>query len=74
MKLAGLVIAGLVLLFGLRLIGMALQTAITGKVLIRRGWQGHWQKTPTRQDALKTAFRDGLMGALLLGLSVALLT
>jgi hypothetical protein len=74
MKLAGLVIAGLVLLFGLRLIGMALQAAITGKVLIRRGWQGHWQKAPTRQDALKTAFRDGLMGALLLGLSVALLT
>jgi len=74
MKLAGLIIAGLVLLFGLRLVGMALQTAITGKILVRRGWQGQWHKAPNRNDALKTAFRDGLMGALLIALSVALIT
>jgi hypothetical protein len=69
-----LIIAALVTLFGLRLAGVALQTAVSGKVMTRRGLRSQWQPAPTRQAALKIAFRDALMGILLIALGVFLVT
>ncbi len=73
MNIFSILIAGAVILLGLRLTGIALQTALTGKVLVRKRWQGHWQSVP-HNEALKVAFRDGLLGILLVLLGVMLLT
>ncbi len=68
-----LFIAVIPFLFGLRLIYVAVKTALSGKVLVRQGFRTTWQPAPNHADALKTAFRDGLMGILLIVLAVALL-
>jgi hypothetical protein len=73
MKIAGIVIALLVLLFGLRMILTALQTALSGKILVRQGFRTHWQPAPTMNEAWKVAFRDGVMGLLLLALAFLIL-
>ena len=69
-----LIIAALVILFGLRLAGIALQTAVSGKVMTRRGLRSQWQPAPSRQAALQIAFRDGLMGRLRIILGIFVLT
>ncbi len=69
MRILGLVTAGLILLFGLRLTLIALQTAVQGKIMVRRGLRTEWQPVD-RGEALKRAFRDGLMGILLLVLGM----
>ena len=69
MTIPGLIAAGLILLFGLRLTLIAMQTAIQGKIMVRHGLRTEWQPVD-RGEALKRAFRDGLMGILLLVLGV----
>jgi hypothetical protein len=66
-------VAALVLLFGLRMVLTAVQTAISGKVLVRQGIRSKWQPVPDRGDAWKAAIRDGLMGLLLVVLGVVLI-
>lgn len=72
MRIFGLVAAGLILLFGLRLTLVAMQTAIRGEVMVRRGIRAEWQPVE-RGEALKQALRDGLMGILLLVLGVVMM-
>lgn len=69
MRILGLAAAALVILFGLRLTLIAMQTAVRGAVLVRSGFRTEWQPID-RGEALKRAFRDGLMGILLLVLGV----
>jgi hypothetical protein len=74
MKFIGVFFAIIFLLVGLRLVVTALQTALTGRVLVRRGFRSQWHPVQDMGEAWKIAFRDGLMGVLLIGLSVALIT
>ena len=73
MPILSVILSAIALLFGLRLILTAIQTALTGKVLVRQGVRFHWQPAPNRDQAWRTAFRDGLTGILLIVLSVAFL-
>ena len=73
MKIVAIVVAILVLLFGLRMILTALQTALSGKILVRQGFRTHWQPAPDINEAWKVAFRDGVMGLLLIALAFFLL-
>ncbi|GEM_PF-1283958 len=66
-------VAILIALLGLRMIGVAIRTAISGKVLVRHGFRTDWQPASSRYDALKIAFRDGLMGILLVLLGVVII-
>ena len=72
MRILGLVIAALVVLFGFRLLTIAFQTAIGSKVLVRDGMRYKWQPIPSDQ-AWKRAFRDGFMGLLLIVLGVVMM-
>ena len=74
MTIFALGMAALVILFGFRLITMAMQTAFSGKVMVREGLHRKWQPAPTRNEAWKVACRDGLMGILLIVLGVFLVT
>ncbi|HEX9923727.1 MAG TPA: hypothetical protein VGD99_13805 [Anaerolineae bacterium] len=75
MKIFAIILAGFSLIVGFRLLVTAIQTAISGNVLVRRGrLKTEWQPAPTIEDAWKTAFRDGLMGLLLIALGLALFT
>lgn len=73
MKIFNIFLAVFVLLFGLRLLLTAAQSAITGKILVRQGIRSKWQPAPLRSDAWKVAIRDGLMGVLLIVLGVVLI-
>ena len=73
MKVAALFFATIVLLFGLRLVLTALQSLLSGKVLVRRGIRTEWQPAPAYNDVWKVALRDGLMGVLLIVLGVMLI-
>ena len=66
--------ATLVILIGVRLTLTALQTAVSGRILIRQGFRSHWQPVLNRNKAWKAACRDGLMGVLLIVLGVVLIT
>ncbi len=72
MKIFSIVLAAFVLLFGLRLVLTAVQTALSGKILVRQGIRSKWQPATIRSDAWKRAIRDGLMGLLLIVLGVVL--
>jgi hypothetical protein len=75
MRIAAIVIAALAFMIGLRLVVTALQAALTGKILVRDGFRrSKWQPAPSRDDAWRAAFRDGLMGILLIVLGVMLFT
>jgi hypothetical protein len=74
MRIFALFIAALVVIIGLRMVGAAIYTAFTGKVLVRKGVHAKWVTAPNRDDTWGIAFRDGLMGILLVVLGVALLT
>lgn len=73
MRIFNIVLAALVLLFGLRMVLTAVQTAISGKILVRQGIRSKWQPAAVRSDAWKVALRDGLMGLLLIVLGVFLI-
>lgn len=73
MKVFNIVLAAFVLLFGLRMALTAVQTAISGKILVRQGIRSRWQPAAVRSDAWKSAVRDGLMGLLLIVLGVVLI-
>lgn len=74
MKLIGLLLAVMILLFGARLLITAGQAALTGRVLVRRGFRTQWEPAVTHQEALQIAFKNGLMGLLLLILGIAIIT
>jgi len=74
MRILGILIAALALLFGVRMVVLAVRTAFSGKILTRRGVRSTWQPAPTMNDAWKIAFRDGIMGILLIILGFTLLT
>lgn len=74
MRIFAIGVAALVFVFGFRLVTIALQTALKGKILVRHGVRSEWQPAPNRNEAMKIAFRDGLMGLLLIVLGVFLLT
>lgn len=73
MKVFNIVLATILLLFGLRMVLTAAQTAISGKILVRQGIRSKWQPVAARSDAWKVALRDGLMGLLLIVLGVFLI-
>lgn len=73
MKVLTILIAILVLLFGLRLILTAAQSAINGKILVRRGFRFTWQPAPNRSEVWKLALRDGLLGLLLMVLGTVMI-
>ncbi|MCK6624352.1 MAG: hypothetical protein L6R45_04170 [Anaerolineae bacterium] len=73
MKIFNIVLAAFVLLFGLRMVLTAVQTAISGKILVRQGIRSKWQPAAVRSDVWKSAIRDGLMGLLLIVLGVVLI-
>lgn len=54
---------------GLRLINIALQSVLRGKVLVRRGLRADWEESP---EVWGRAFRDGLLGLMLIALGVFL--
>jgi hypothetical protein len=60
MKIVAIFLAVLILFFGLRMVLTALQTALSGKVLVRQGFRTRWQPAPDMNEAWKIAFRDGL--------------
>lgn len=74
MRIVGIFFAAFALLFGLRMVVTALRTALSGKILVRQGIRTRWEPAPTMNDAWKIAFRDGLMGILLVVLGVMLIT
>lgn len=74
MRILGIFIAALALIIGFRMVVLAIRTAFSGKVLIRQGMHSRWQSAPTMNDAWKIAFRDAVMGILLIILGVTLLT
>jgi len=73
MRLLGIVIAVFFLLYGARLLVTSAQAAITGRVLMRHGLRTFWYPAPSRTEAIKVALRDGLMGALLVVLGIAMI-
>ena len=73
MRIVGIFFAAVVMLFGIRMILIAIRTGFSGKVLVRQGLRSHWQAAPTTNYAWKVAVRDGIMGLLLITLGVVLL-
>jgi hypothetical protein len=72
-RILAILLAGLCLLLGLRLVLTAGQAALTGKLLVRQGLNFHWQPAPTRSHAWKIALREGLMGLLLIVLGLVMI-
>jgi hypothetical protein len=73
MKIGAIVLAVVVLLFGLRLVSIAFKTAFSGKILVRQGLRSHWEPSSSMNEAWKIAFRDGFMGVLLVVLAFLIL-
>lgn len=74
MRIVGLILAALSMIVGFRLLVMAFQMAMSGKILVRqKGFKAKWVPAPNMSAAWKMAFRDGLMGLLLIALGIALL-
>jgi hypothetical protein len=75
MRVFALFIAALVIIFGFRLVTIALQSFFSGKILVRQGVRrSEWQPAPDKNEVWKVAIRDGLMGLLLIVLGVVLIT
>lgn len=74
MRIIGIVIALMVIVFGVRLITAAFKMAVSGKVIVRKGRRTHWEPAPRLEDAWGLAFRDGLLGLLFIALGIAILT
>lgn len=73
MRIFGIIFALFAIAIGLRMAVIAIRTALTGQVLVRRGLKSGWQPAPTRDDAWRYAFRDAIMGLLFIILGVALI-
>ena len=73
MSLVGIFLAIISFLFGLRLLITALQAALSGKVLVRQGIRTKWQPAPDMGEVWRLAFRDALMGVLLITLAIMLI-
>jgi len=74
MRILGIFVAAFALLFGVRMVALAVRTAFSGKILTRHGVRSQWLPAPTMNDAWKVAFRDAIMGILLIILGFTLLT
>ena len=73
MKILTVLIAILILLIGLRLLLTAAQAAISGKILVRRGFRSSWQPALNRNEVWNLAARDGLLGLLLMVLGTMMI-
>lgn len=73
MRILAILLAILLLLFGLRLVLIAAQTAWSSKILVRHGIRSRWQSAPTRNEAWKMALRDGVLGLLLMVLGIVMI-
>ncbi len=73
MRIVGIFFAALVLLFGFRMILIAVRTAVSGKILVRQGLRSYWEVAPTTNHAWKVALRDAIMGLLLITLGLVLI-
>ena len=73
MRLVGIFVAVLSFIFGLRLIITALQAVLSGKILVRQGIRTKWQPVPDMGEVWRLAFRDALMGVLLITLGIMLI-
>lgn len=74
MRILGIFVAAFALIIGIRMVTLAVRTAFSGKILTRQGVRTKWQRAPTMNDAWKVAFRDAIMGILLIILAFTLLT
>ena len=74
MRILGIFVAAFALIIGIRMVTLAIRTALSGKILTRQGVRTRWQPAPTMNDAWKIAFRDAIMGILLIILGFTLLT
>jgi hypothetical protein len=68
-----LIFGAIAILVGLRMLGAAIYTFTSGKVLVRRGVKTQWVSAPPNTDFFKLLFRDVLMGILLVVLGIALI-
>jgi hypothetical protein len=66
-------VAAVVILIGSRMVGIAIYTFFTGKVLVRHKTKTKWVAAPSDTDFTTLLLRDGLMGVLLVILGVALI-
>ena len=73
MRILGIVFAAFAIIIGLRMAFIAVRTALTGKIVVRRGIRSHWETLPNRDDVWRHAFRDAIFGILLVILGVALI-
>jgi hypothetical protein len=75
MRIVGIALAAFSMIVGFRLLVTAFQTAMSGKILVRqKGIKARWVPAQDMNEVWKIAFRDGLMGLLLIALGIALLT
>jgi len=72
-RILGIVFAAFAIIIGLRMAFIAVRTALTGKIVVRRGIRSHWETLPNRDDVWRHAFRDAIFGILLVILGVALI-
>ena len=68
-----LIFGAIAILIGLRIVGAAIYTFTSGKVLVRKGVKTQWVSAPSGTDLFKLLLRDALMGILLVVLGVALI-
>jgi hypothetical protein len=73
MRVVGILVGFTVILLGLRIAIIGIMTAFSGKVLVRAGLRTRWEPAPSMEDAWRLAFRDAVMGILLIILGVAML-
>ncbi len=73
MRLLGIVLAIIFIVYGFRLIVTAGQAAITGRLLMRKGLKTYWYPAPSLKEVWETAIRDGIMGLLLITLGVVII-
>ena len=74
MRIVGIFLAALAVMFGVRLLGIAMRTVFSGKVMVRQGVRSRWEPAPSPNDVWKIALRDAIMGLLLIVLGIVLLT
>ena len=73
MRILGIIIAVLAIILGLRIAIIAIMTVFSGKILVRKGLRSSWQTPANTDDIWRFAFRDAIMGILLIILGVVLI-
>ncbi len=66
-------LAGIVIVIGMRAIGAGLYTFFTGKILVRDGVKTKWIDAPSDTDFLTRLIREAVWGLLLVVLGVVLI-